>query len=130
MSTLHGRDGMVYLQGSGAAATKFGEAREWNIDIDRELADDAAMGDTWRTQLAGVLSWSGSIAGNLDTAETSPFDAATALAVKAWYLYPSSAAATLYYYGNIWPTLSISGGLGGAVSFDLSFEGDGQLAAN
>lgn len=120
---------MVYLQGSGAAATKLGEAREWTIDIDRELAEDTAMGDTWRTQLKGVQSWSGSVAGNFDTAETSPFDAALATTVKSFYLYPSAAAYTSYYYGSVWPTLSVRGGLGAIVSFDLSFEGDGQLAA-
>lgn len=128
MSTLHGKGGMVYLQGSGAAATKLGEVREWSIDIDKELAEDTAMGDTWRSQLAGIVSWSGSIDGNLDTAETSPFDAAIASSVKAWYLYPNAAAPTLYYYGSIWPTLSVSGGLGGIVSFSLSFEGDGALS--
>jgi hypothetical protein len=129
MATLHGKGGMAYLQGSGAAATKLGEAREWTIDIDRELADDSAMGDTWRTQLVGIHNWSGSIAGNLDTVETSPFDAAIAETAKAWYLYPSGASPTLYYYGKVWPNLSVSGGLGSIVSFSLSFEGDGQLAA-
>lgn len=130
MATLHGKGGMVYLQGSGANATKVGEARSWSINIDKPLAEDTALGDTWRTQLVGILGWSGSVAGNLDTVETSPFDAATATATKKLYLYPAAGTTTAYYYGTVWPTLSVDDPIGDIIRFTLNFTGDGQLAAN
>lgn len=119
---------MVYLQGSGAAATKLGEARTWSIDIDRAVDEDNALEDTWVTQTGGFLSWSITVEGNLDTAETSPFDAATATAVKNLYLYPQASVAARYYYGTIWPRLSVNAGVGGTARFTLTGTGDGQLA--
>lgn len=130
MATLHGRGGMVYLQGSGAAATKLAEARSWSLNIDKELSEDNALGDSWVTQLAGFLSWSGSCELNFDTVETSPFDAATATAVKKLYLYPDSTATTRYYYGNVWPTLSVDDTMTEVMRGSLEFTGDGQIAAN
>jgi len=121
---------MVYLQGSGAAATKLGETREWSFDIDKPLSEDGAMGDTWESKQVGILSWSGSAGGNLDTAETSPFDAAVAVTAKALYLYPSDADATKYYYGSVWPRLSVSASKDDIIRFSLSFDGDGALSAN
>lgn len=130
MATIHGRGGMVYAQGSGANATKLGEARSWAFNIDRELNEDNALGDSWRTQLLGIMSWSGSIEGNLDTAETSPFDAATATSTKKLYLYPDATVTARYYYGTVWPRLSVDSPLADVARFTLDFEGDGQLAAN
>lgn len=121
---------MLYLQGSGANATKLGECRSWRIDIDRETDEDNAMGDTWKTAITGFLSWSVSIEGNLDTAETSPFDAATATATKKIYLYPVASSTTAYYYGTIWPKLSVEVGIGGVARFTLDGDGDADLAKN
>src|SRR5205814_864790 len=97
---------MVYLQGSGANATKLGEAHKWTIKTDSNQSDDGSFGDTWETSLRGRLKWSGSVDLNLDSAETSPFDAATATSTRKLYLYPDSSAVTTYYYGTIWPNLS------------------------
>lgn len=130
MATLHGRGGMLYLQGSGANATKLGEVREWSINIDRATDDDSAMGDTWGTKLTGILTWSGRATGNLDSAETSPFDAATNTSSRRIYLYPDDSATARYYYGTVWPRLSVDASLAGTERFTLDFEGTGQLAAN
>lgn len=128
MATWHGKGGMVYLQGSGSTATKLGDAREWTIDIDRELDEDNALGDTWRTQLSGMLSWTGSVEGNCDNAETSPFDAATATSTRALYLYYLAGTVARYYYGSVWPKLSVTSGVSGTARYSLDFDGDGQLA--
>ena len=107
-----------------------GEAISWAISIDRDLSEDGALEDTWVTQLSGLLKWSGSITGNFDTAETSPFDAAIATATKKFYLYPVAGTTANYYYGNGWPKLSVDAGMGGTATFTLDFDGDGQLARN
>ncbi len=119
---------MVYLAGSGTVALKLGAATAWDIAIDTPRADKTVLGDLWTSALLGPHSWSGSIKGLLDTTDTSPFDAATAMTSKALYFYPSSADLAKYYYGSIWPTLSISLDKGAVVNFTLNFGGDGQLA--
>lgn len=129
MGTLHGKGGLLYLAGSGVAV-KIGECKKWSFNIDKELAPDDAMGDTWKTQLMGLLSWSGSIEGNFDSAQITPFEAATATSTKNIYLYPDSTSLTKYYYGMCWPKLSVDVDKGSVESFTCSFEGDGQLAAN
>lgn len=130
MATFHGNSGMLYLQGSGSNATKLGEVKKWSITIDRDLSPDDAMGDTWATQLSGLLKWSMSADYNADTAETSPFDAATATATKKVYLYPVASTVTSYYYGTIWPKMSIDVDKSGTASGTLTGDGDGQLAKN
>lgn len=130
MATLHGRGGMVYLQGSGSNALKLGEARSWTLKIDRTFSEDNALGDSWKTQLLGLMSWSGSIEGNLDSAETSPFDASMATSTKKIYLYPDSTSTSRYYYGTVWPKLSVDVKMTDTVRFTLDYDGDGTLAAN
>ncbi len=126
-TTIHGRSGRVYLQGAGAQAELIGEAREVTIDIDHELDEDGALGDLWRTQLLGILSWSGSIEGNLDTSWSGAFEAATAETPRKWYWYPSSGSG--YYCGLIWPKLHLEGGISGTARFSMDFDGDGPLEA-
>ena len=130
MATIHGRGGMLYMQGSGAAALKLGEARSWSLKIDRDFSEDNALGDTWKTQLLGLMSWSGAVEGNFDAAEASPFDAVMATSVRKIYLYPDSTAPTRYYYGSVWPKLSGDVKMSDTVRFSLDFTGDGTLAQN
>jgi hypothetical protein len=127
VATIHGKGGMVYLQGSGAAAVKLGEARSWKFNIDKALDEDNALGDTWRTQQVGILSWGGSIEGNVDTADSAAFEAAIATATKALYMYPSAGDTAKYYYGMIWPKIDVEAGLSGVARFTLDFDGDGAL---
>lgn len=130
MAALHGKGGMVYLQGSGATAIKLGEARGWSIDVTREKANDNVLGDTWMTNLTGLLGWKGKIDGLLDNADTTAFDAAVATAVKKVYIYPDLTNTATYYYGTIWPELSLNATMKDVINYTLNFEGDGQLAKN
>lgn len=130
MAALHGRGGMVYLQGSGANAIKLGLARGWSIDTTREKASSNALGDTWISNLNGLLGFKGKIELLLDNADTTAFDAATATATKKFYFYPDNTNTATYYYGTIWPELSVNDTLKDVENGTLSFEGDGQLAKN
>lgn len=137
MATIHGRGGMVYLQGSGANATKLGECRSWRIDIDAEyeenteFADPASAEDApWVQKDVVALRWGGRVEGNLDTVETSPFDAVKARATKKLYLYPVASSTSRYYYGTIWPRLSVEVGVSGIARFDLEFDGNGEIGSN
>ena len=131
MATISTRNAIVYLQGSGAVAVTLTEAKEVSIDLDRELIDDTCFGDLgWRTNMLGLDSWSGSITANFDTTQTllldSYIDSATDQTPRALYVYPDRSASTKYYYGSIWPKLSIGLPLGLATA-TLSFTGDGAF---
>lgn len=130
MATLHGRNAVVYLQGSGSDAIVLTEAAEWHISLDSELADDGAFGDTWLTQVKGRMSWNGSLNGNLDTAQSLVFDAATASSSRKIYLYPDRSSTGRYYYGTCYPKLTVDVTLTGVAKFSGSIEGDGQIALN
>lgn len=124
-----GRNAIVYL-GTGGAATTLTEAAEWTIDVDFDLSDDTAFGDSWKTNLKGMMGWSGSMAGNFDTAQANVFTAATATSTVNLYLYPDRSTTGRYYYGTIWPKLSVTVNKDGTAKFSGSFTGDGQLAQN
>ena len=78
----------------------------------------------------GLLGWTLSAEGNYDTAGTTPFDAAIATGAVRAYVYPDQADTAKYYYGSVWPNLSVTVPLSGKASFSLQAQGDGQLAKN
>lgn len=90
---------------------------------------DSAFGDTWKTSLKGLMQFKGSMKGNMDTAQSIPFDAATTTGSVRWYLYPDRATAARFYSGLIFPKLSVTVPLSGRATFSGSFTGDGALAS-
>ena len=129
MATIHAKNAIVYLQGSGSEAVALTEAGDVSIDIDYDLEADAAFGDTWKTNLKGLIGWSGSIAGNFDTAQSLLFDAISQTSARKMYAYPDRSTTGRYYYGTVWPKLGTSLPIG-VGKFTSSFTGDGQLALN
>jgi len=131
VATLHGRNAVVYLQGSGANAVVITEAAEFSIDGDSDLEPDPAFGDTWETKLKGLMRFSGSITANYDTAQggNALWQAFVASTSRKMYLYPDRSVTTQYYYGNVYPKLGVGVPIGRATA-TVSFEGDGQLAIN
>ena len=132
MATLHGRNAVVYLQGSAATAVQISEANEWTINVDAQEVDDPAFGDTWRTKLRGLLQANGNVTGNFDTAQAgnAAFEAAIATSSRRLYLYPDAAVSARYYYGNVWPKLSVDVKVTDKGNFSMDFDVDGQLAVN
>lgn len=131
MATLHGRNAVVYLQGSGAQAVVIAEAAEFNIDGDMDLEPDPAFGDTWETKLKGLMRFSGTINGNYDTAQAgnAVWQAYVAATSRKVYLYPDRGTTTQYYYGNVYPKAGVGVPIG-RTTFSVNFDGDGQLAIN
>lgn len=130
MARIHGKNGIVYLAGVTAVAVTLSQATDWEVDIDYDTADVPVLGDNWNSKVKGIHKFSGSLSGTYDTAQTLAFDAALAATSRNFYLYPDRTQPTRYYYGFCWPKLNVKGGVGDAVTFDASFDGDGQLAAN
>lgn len=65
MATFKGKDGVVK---SGANAVA--EVRSWTVEEKGENLDDTVMGDDWRTRVAMIKDWSGSIDCLFDDTDT------------------------------------------------------------
>lgn len=129
-TSLHGRGGMLYLQGSGATAIKIGSARKWEVKIDRKLDEANAFGDTWEVALEGIRPWSVSVEGNLDTTDRTPYDAAVATSPRKCYLYPDLTNSSNYYYGTVWPKMDVTVGIDNVARYTLDGQGDGAVSIN
>lgn len=130
MATLHGKGSVLYMSDGTNAAVQITETAEWSIDVDMDEAPDPAIGDSWETRLKGLLRFSGAFSGNFDDAQDELWDAQVASTPAKFYLYPDAATATRYYYGNIWPKISVDGAVTGKENFSVTFSGQGQLAKN
>ena len=128
MATLSTRNAIVYLQGSSTTISEvLTEAGDVQISLDRELIDDTCFGDAgWQTNMMGLDSWSGSVTANFDTTQQLLIQAFTANATRYFYVYPDRTAMTKYYYGSIWPKLTLSLPLGLAKA-TMPFQGDGAF---
>lgn len=99
-------------------------------DIGPALEEDPAFGDTWTTQLAGLLSWSWTAEANWDTAQSTVFDAATQnLGPVRFYGYPDQAVAARFYSGLVWVAFSGGGAVDAKGNISISATGDGPLVA-
>jgi hypothetical protein len=121
MATIHGRKGKITIGGTIVA-----EAREWTLKVSRNLDEDMAFGDDWKTQLPGVREWSGTIEFNFDPADTGIIDAAMGATTVSLALYPQSSA-TLNFNGAAWLDADITVGTGGTARGSGTFTGEGTL---
>ena len=128
MATLSARNAIVYLQGSSTTISEvLTEAGDVQLSLDSELMDDTCFGDLgWQTNKIGLKSWSGTVTANFDTTQQHLMQAYEANATRYLYVYPERTAMTKYYYGSIWPKLSISLPLGLAKA-TMAFQGDGAF---
>jgi len=134
MAKLHGRNGLVLLQGTGAAPATLTQAADWEIDTDKDLVSIPSLGDIWDSKVQGLMKFTIKCSGQYDTASNLAWDTSVGNsapgAPRGFYIYPDNANPTRYYYGNCWPKLNVKGGVTAAVLFDLSAEGDGALSKN
>lgn len=132
MATLHGKNARLFLASStSAAAVQISEATEWVLNIAADLAEDSAFGDTWKTNLQGLRSWTLGVSGNYDDASTTAFDAATAGGAVRCYVYPDNGTTTRYYYGLVDANgLNVTIPLGGKATMSGTLTGNGALSKN
>lgn len=132
MATKHFRNGSVYLAPGSGAAVNIVEGKGFKLTINADLASDNAFGDTWKSNLKGLMGWSGSFDCNFDTAQVTLFNAlTTATSAQPIYLYPDRSVTANYYYGSCWPeSMDVSGDITSVGTASLNFTGDGALSVN
>ncbi len=133
MARYLGSKSVLYLSASGAsAAISVPNLTKFNLSNARKLVDVTACADTNMTYLPGLPDFKGSFEVFFDDTNTAAlFTASSSSTANKFYLYPSSDAATLYFYGTAWPSLSNfdSGGVGGGIKLSFEFAAASTITA-
>lgn len=124
MANHKGSEGTVKV-GSNAVA----EIRSFSIEETADTLEDTSMGDSARTYLASLTSWSGSVDVFWDETDTNGQGALDVGSSVTLNLYPEGAdAADTYYTGTAIVTgKSVSSSFDGMVEASFSVQGTGAL---
>ena len=123
MANHLGREGLVKI-----SATTIGELRNYSLSHSSDTVEDSVIGDTYRTRLATMKTWSAS--GDLYWDETDAGQLLITIGSQVTLnLYPEGATAgDVYYTGSAIVTkFDLSASFDGIVEGAISFEGNGVL---
>lgn len=121
MAKYAGRKGKVMIAPDDSSAAVEISLAEWSLDMTSERFEVTSFGDTNKTYVQGLQDLTGSISGFWNHNETTLFDAAGSAGAVRMYLYPSTDAADIYWYGTAFIDASISVPVGGPVAISGSF---------
>lgn len=99
MATIVGTRAMVYW-GSTASPSRVAETRDITIDLGSEFVDDTVHLDTNRTFKPTFKTANVGVTGLYNDAAFAVIDDALAQVEGYFYVYPDSANAGSYWYGN------------------------------
>lgn len=134
MSRIHGRNGIVYLGVNPSdAASPMAFLSDWSINFSVAKVDVTCMGDTNLIWVAGLPDASGDFSGFFDTATAQTYIAAQDGQPRNFYLYPSTLGSQganpgQYFFGQILPDYSLSGGVSAAVSLKSSWNASSKIS--
>lgn len=127
MARYHGKSGVVYMSSSGSGtATQVASLSAWELNMETDYVEVSAFGDTNKTYVQGLKDLAGSLSGFWEDSQDVLFDAAESADGVKMYLYPSSNAPTVYFYGPAWVNASISTGIAQAVTVAAQFRANGN----
>jgi hypothetical protein len=125
MANYIGNSGEVQI-GANAVA----EVTAFSVSESANVADNTALGATWRTHKAGTKSWNGSVSCFYMEGDTNGQDAMTVGASVDLSLIPRGDTQTYIDLNGQATITSIETdvSLDGIITANFSFEGDGELA--
>ena len=126
MATHKGSEGVIKV-GSNTVA----EVRSYSIDESADVLEDTSMGDSAKTYLASLTSFSGSLDVFWDETDTSGQGALTVGSSVTLNVYPEGdSTGDTYYSGTALVTgVSRSGSFDGMVEASITVQGSGALTA-
>lgn len=129
---IHGKNAVLYLGAAGGNAIQISELADWSLDLDMSIVDASVLNLSWKTFVKGMLGYSGTFSGNFNRAQNQVWDATISDIPEKFYLYPTSADATQYYYGTAWVQLTkiAAGSTTSKASSGFKITGDGTLGKN
>jgi hypothetical protein len=111
-----------------AGSDAVGEVRSWTIEEAGETADGTAMGATWRTNVATLRSWTGSLTCWFDDADAGQTALVSGATVALEVMPTGETAGEAVYSGNaIITAVSRTAAVDGVIEATFSFTGDGAL---
>lgn len=124
MATHKGSEGVIKV-GTNTVA----EVRSYSIDESADVLEDTSMGDSAKTYLASLTSFSGSLDVFWDETDTSGQGALTVGSSVTLNVYPEGAdSGDTYYSGTALVTgVSRSGSFDGMVEASITVQGSGAL---
>ena len=124
MSIHKGSEGTVHV-GTDAVA----EIRSYSIEESADTLETTSMGDSARTHLASLTSFSGSIDVYWDEADTAQTALTVGTSVTIKFYPEGTASSSKYYSGTAIVTgVSRSASFDGLVESSISIQGTGVLA--
>jgi hypothetical protein len=93
----------------------------WSLAFATDKIEVTAFGDVTKTYVAGLPDMQGQYHGFYDTATVQMYTAATDGVARKFYLYPTTATTTQYWYGTGIFDMSIDAAVDGAVEISGGF---------
>jgi predicted secreted protein len=124
MATKLGRDGLIKI-----SSTTIGELRNYALTHTSDTVEDSVLGDTYRTRLASMKTWSAS--GDLYWDEGDAGQLLITIGSQVTLnLYPEGGSTGDVYYSGaaIVTQFNVSASFDGIIEGQISFEGNGVLS--
>ena len=124
MATKLGREGLIKL-----SSTTIGELRNYALTHSSDTVEDSVIGDTYRTRLASMKSFS--VSGDLYWDETDAGQLLITIGSSVTLnLYPEGATSGDVYYSGaaIVTQFNVSAAFDGIIEGSIAFEGNGALS--
>lgn len=130
MSRYHGKSGRVMMSTTAAGAAVTTTMSGWTLNRATDRAETTSFGDANKTYVQGLPDIQGTINGFVDHADDRLFDAAESADGVRMYLYMSTDALTIYFYGPAWVDASMEVPVSGAVTMNGTFAANGSWGRN
>jgi predicted secreted protein len=124
MATKLGREGLIKL-----SSTTIGELRNYALTHTSDTVEDSVIGDTYRTRLASMKTFS--VSGDLYWDETDAGQLLITIGSSVTLnLYPEGASVGDVYYSGaaIVTQFNVSASFDGIIEGQIQFEGNGVLS--
>ena len=124
MATKLGREGLIKL-----SSTTIGELRNYALTHSSDTVEDSVLGDTYRTRLASMKTFS--VSGDLYWDEGDAGQLLITIGSSVTLnLYPEGASTGDVYYSGaaIVTQFNVSASFDGVIEGQISFEGNGPLS--
>ena len=127
MGVSQGTSGYFWAGAAGSAAV-VGYLNTWSVNLSSEVIDVGVFGTRWKDNVSGSASWSGSISGFCDLADTGQIAVESSLtegtAIDVYFFL----SGTAYRYGSAYITgISTEDTHSGVVTFSADITGTGEL---
>lgn len=126
MPRYHGGKGRVMMSTTAAGAAVAITLAGWTLSRTTDRAEVTSFGDANKTYVQGLPDVTGNVNGFADSADDRLFDASESTDGVKMYLYISTDALGIYFYGPAWVDASIEVPVGGAVTMSGSFAANGS----